>query len=158
VYTNDRYYNGCVGPNGLMYFVRDSYFEPSLGHTHQGVIESLLSKSYLGRPALVEIHRMNFIGPQRSADQACHELGRLLAAACQRFRDLRFMSTAELAAHCVAPSDLVETRGAPRAHLALRRLAGHSRLRKLAWITGAIVPAWLAYLITRSQPFVETPE
>ena len=59
------------------------------------------------------------------------------------------MDTAELAQHYRERSDLVETRISARVHFLLRRLAEISRLRKLAWATFIILPAWLAYLITR---------
>lgn len=155
VHTDNVHYNGARGPDGLLYVVRDSYFEPSLGHTHQQAMDAFLSKSRLGRPALIEIHRMNFIDNQRSADHACDELSRLLATACARFGNLRFMNTAELAAHCRRPSDLVETRAKPRVHFALRRLAEIPRLRKLALLTGAAVPAWFVYLMTSPRSPVE---
>jgi hypothetical protein len=58
------------------------------------------------------------------------------------------MDTAQLARHYRDRSDLVETRTGARIHFLLRRLAKISRLRKLAWATFIILPAWLAYLVT----------
>jgi hypothetical protein len=156
VYTTDECFNGAVGPGGALYIVRDSYFEPYLGHTHQRAIEALRSKSRLGRPTLVEMHRINFISDIEVTDRAFAELRRLLEIACNQFWNIRFMSTAELAAQLREPSDLVDRRLITRVHFLLRRIGENTRLRKLAWLTGVIVPAWLAYVVTRpgSVPFV----
>ena len=63
------------------------------------------------------------------------------------------MSTAELARHYRDRSDLVARGVGTRIHFLLRRLAEISRLRKLAWATGVVLPAWLAYRITRPREF-----
>ena len=140
--------NGATGRHGVMYVVRDSYFEPSLGHTHRNALQALAHNTHLGRPTLLEIHRMNFIGEERSAQRALDEVRSLLAAACAEFPDVRFMNTAELAQHYRDRSDLVASRIGARVHFLLRRLQEISRLRKLAWATGVVLPAWLAYLAT----------
>lgn len=145
------YHNGAEGRDGVLYVVRDNYFEPSLGHTHQRALQALAHNTALGRPTLLEIHRMNFIGDERSAARALDEVALLLETACARFPDLRFMSTAELARHYRDRTDLIATRMSARVHFLLRRLAEISRLRKLAWITGALLPAWLAYRLTAGR-------
>jgi hypothetical protein len=96
---------------------------------------------------------MNFIGEERSTQLALNEVTRLLAAACTDFPDIRFMDTAKLARHYRDRSDLVVSDIGARVHFLLRRLREISRLRKLAWATGAVVPAWLAYLVTRPWAF-----
>jgi hypothetical protein len=63
------------------------------------------------------------------------------------------MSTAELARHSRTVSTLVERRIGTRVHLLIRRLTGISRLRKLAWATGAAIPVWLVYVVTRPRRF-----
>jgi hypothetical protein len=141
-------HNGATGRHDVLYVVRDSYFEPSLGQTHQDALHALARNTHLGRPTLLEIHRMNFIGEARSAQHALDEVARLLTAACAEFPDIRFMDTAELARHYRERSDLVASRIVARVHFLLRRLQEISRLRKLAWATGVVVPAWLAYLAT----------
>ena len=143
-----RYFNMASGPHGVSYMVRDSYFEPSLGHTHRRALQDFKGNTLVGRPTLIEIHRLNFIGDERSTQRALEEVTCLLSVACRQFPDIRFMSTAELARQCRDRSDLVETRVGARVHVLLRRLANVSRLRKLAWATGVILPAWLAYLVT----------
>ena len=141
-------YNGAKGHHDVLYMVRDSYFEPSLGQTHQGALRALARNTHLGRPTLLEIHRMNFIGEERPAQQALDEVTGLLAAACAEFPDIRFMDTAELGRRYRDRSDLVASRIGARVHFLLRRLREISRLRKLAWATGVVLPAWLAYLAT----------
>ena len=142
------YFNGDTGQHGICCVVRDCYFEPALGHTHQRTIGDLRAKSRLGQPALVEIHRMNFIGGEQDARTSLQELSLLLEGALAALPALRFMSTAELAAHFRERSTVVDSRIRSRLHVMLRRLARNSRLRKLAWATGAIVPASIAYLGT----------
>ena len=149
------YFNAATGPNGVSYVVRDCYLEPSLGKMHPQTIDALRANVRNGRPTLVEIHRLNFIGDERAMQQALGELERLLEAACAASPALRFMSTAELARDCRDRSALVERKTRTRVHFLIRRLAGVSRLRKLAWATGAAFPAWLAYLATQPRPSEE---
>ncbi len=146
-----EHYNGATGSNGVLYVVRDSYFEPALGHTHQRALRDLERNTHLGRPTLFEIHRMNFVGPQARSKHSCEEVAHLLTAASTRFPDVEFMPTTELARHLRDRADLVVTSLSVRMHVVLRRLAALSRLRKLAWATGVILPAWLVYLATEQR-------
>ena len=143
------YFNAATGPNGVTYVVRDCYLEPSLGKMHPQTIDALRANTHAGRPTLVEIHRLNFIGDESAMQGALGEVKQLLEGARAAFPALRFMSTAELARHCRDRSELIERETSTRLHFLIRRLAGVSRLRKLAWATGAALPAWLAYLATR---------
>jgi hypothetical protein len=149
------YFNAATGPHGVSYVVRDCYLEPSLGVTHQRTLEALRSNTRAGRPTLVEMHRLNFLGDERAAQHAIDEVKRLLEIAGAEFPTLRFMSTADLARHGRDRSALVERRIRVRVHLLIRRLARISRLRKLAWVTGAAIPAWLTYVVTRPRVFGE---
>jgi hypothetical protein len=136
---------------GVSYVVRDCYFEPSLGHSHQRTLGDLQAKTRAGRPTLVEIHRMNFVGDEPAMQHALDELERLLEAARSAFPALLFMSTSELARHCRERSSLVERSTGARVHFLLRRLAAVSRLRKLAWASGAALVVLPAYAITRPR-------
>lgn len=142
----ERLYNGERGASGVMYVVRDEYFEPGLGHRAERAIAALHSKVALGRPMLLETHRFNFTGSPAVKDEALREIDRLLTAALQRFPRLRWMSTAELA-DAIAHKDqeLIETRLAPRIKACLAKAAQVPELRKLAWLSGAILPAWALY-------------
>jgi hypothetical protein len=143
------YFNAATGPYGVTYVVRDCYLEPTLGKLHPQTIDALRANTHAGRPTLVEIHRLNFIGDERAMQRAMSEVKQLLEGACAAFPALCFMSTAELARHCRDRSALIERKTRTRMHFLIRRLACVSRLRKLAWATGAAFPAWLAYLATR---------
>ena len=142
-------FNGQRTPEGATYVVRDVYFEPSLGHDHRRALAALRAKTRLARPALLEMHRLNFIRDARTTQNALDEMRALLQAALAVLPALRFMSTADLAREYRDRSALVERRVGPRLHYLIRRLAEVSRLRKLAWATGAALPAWLAYVLTR---------
>jgi hypothetical protein len=151
VVAADRsYVNAQTGPHGVMYVVRDAYFEPSLGQTHDRAIAALRAKARTARPALFEMHRFNFIGGPGASQAALEEVKNLLRTALVAFPSVRFMSTAELAQQYRERSALVDTRAAARMHFLIRRLSEVSRLRKLAWATGAVLLAWVAYLSTRS--------
>lgn len=145
------YFNAQTGPHGVTYVVRDCYLEPGLGQTHKRTLQELRAKTRTGRPALVEIHRLNFIGDERATRHAFDEMERLLENALATFPGLRFISTAELAQQCRDRSALVEQGTGTRVHFLIRRLASVSRLRKLAWATGAALPALLAYALTRPR-------
>jgi len=145
------YFTGAAGPGGMRYVVRDSYFEPSLGHSCAGALQAMRAKTHLGRPTLVEMHRFNFLSDEATAERSFAEVNELLKRACAEFPDVRFMSTAELARSCGERSALVERRRRTRVHFLVRRLASVSRLRKLGWATGAALPALLAYVATRPR-------
>ena len=142
-------FNGQRTPEGATYVVRDVYFEPSLGHDHRRALAAVRARVCLAQPALLEMHRLNFIRDGRTTQNALDELSRLLRAALATFPALRFMSTAELARQYRERSPLMENRTSTRLHFLIRRLAELSRLRKLAWLTGAALPAWVAYVLTR---------
>lgn len=142
--------NGEHGAAWIRYVVRDDYFEPMCGHRAERGIQALAAKSRLGRPTLLETHRANFLGDVASGEAALGELDRLLRLALERFSGVAFLSTEELGTRMRRNDPrLVEHRIGARLHIWLRRLWQLSRLRKLAWVTGAIIPAWLLYAATR---------
>jgi len=95
--STERMFNGQRSEEGLIYIVRDDYFEPSLGHTSERVVSALKAKSSAGRPTLLETHRFNFIGTEQKTAAAFHELEKLLARVSRDFPETAFISTAELA-------------------------------------------------------------
>lgn len=146
-------HNGRLSEAGVTYVVRDRYFEPARGHRAEDALGALQEKTSAGRPTLLETHRDNFINDEQATADALAQIDRLLAAALKRFPDLRFMSTEELASALRSrDADLVESRFAPRLHAWLVRLGDSGRLRKLAWITGLAVLAWLLLIATRPNP------
>lgn len=140
--------NGDRGAAGITYVVRDDYFEPIRGHRAERGIAALAAKTRVGRPTLLETHRVNFLENAAAAD-ALGELNRLFTLALRSFPDVRFLCTEELAsAMCGDDPRLIERRFGSRLHIWLRRLWCVARLRKLAWLTGVIAPAWLLYALT----------
>ena len=134
--------NGDPAPGGMVYVVRDVYFEPALGHTAEGTLQQIRERHRLGRPALVEMHRFNFTGDQARTDQAFGELDRLLAGALAAIPQLRFMSTEALAVALRTRNPaLVDRRPAARLRTFILRAATLHRLRKLAWLSGLALPA-----------------
>ncbi len=91
-----RILNGERGEGGLLFLVRDVYFEPALGHAPSRLADGVCARAALGRPALVEMHRFNFCGP-RAAPAAFDTLRDALAQLLARVPDVRFLSTAALA-------------------------------------------------------------
>ena len=147
--------NGDRGPGGIVYVVRDVYFEPALGHEAAAVLCAVRERHRLGRPALLEMHRFNFTGDETLTEHALAELRRLLQGALLAAPSLRFMSTEALAEALVArdPS-LVDPRLAARARAFILRAATQHRLRKLAWVSGLalIAAAVLAVASALSRP------
>jgi hypothetical protein len=142
-------YNGQLGEKGIMYLVRDVYFEPSLGHTAEQAHTALEAKVRLRRPALFETHRFNFLGTEEDKKRALAELERLLRMAVKNFPDLAFLSSGKLATILKnRDPQWVELRLRRRLHIWITRLGEFSRLRKLAWLTGWIVPAGLLWRLT----------
>ena len=90
-------HNGQVSASGLVYVVRDVYFEPLLGHTPRQALDALVSKATMGRPALIETHRFNFVTDEEQKQQSLERLKQMLQGALATHPALAFMSTAELA-------------------------------------------------------------
>ncbi len=143
-----RLVNGQASPTGLTYLVRDDYFEPALGHTAAGAMCALDTKSRLGRPTLLEMHRFNFVRDPETADLVCREMGLLLEEAQTKYPGLVFMSTIQLASKLQSnASNLIETRFPNRLRIWLLRAAELPRLKKLACVMGAGLVALSAFLV-----------
>lgn len=141
--------NADTGAEPITYVVRDEYFEPSRGHRAERALAALARKSALARPLLLETHRFNFIGDVQ-AQLALRELGDFLTRALQAFPRVAFMSTEELARRLQQRDPrLVECGLASRIHLWLRRLWTVSRVRKIALLTGIVIPGAMVYAFTQ---------
>lgn len=144
--TGERLFNGETGKSGVVYIVRDDYFEPALGHRAGRALAAIKAKGRVGRPTLLETHRFNFTGPSALKEDALRETELLLRSVIEQFPDIRFMSTAELTSAMTRTDfDLIERAFVPRIATWLARLAQIPKLRKLGWLTGVIIPAWLVY-------------
>lgn len=142
-------YNGQSGEDNIVYLVRDVYFEPALGHTASQAFDALITKTRLGRPALFETHRFNFLGSAEKRIQSLAELEDLLRLAVENYPDLAFLSSGKLAVVLKERSpEWVESRFRCRLHVWITRLGELPRLRKLAWLTGWILPVGLLWRLT----------
>ena len=81
----------------ITYLVRNGYFEPIRGRDASHAIRSLERAVGEGRPCILENHRDNFVGDAANMPHALDELDRLFRDALDQHRDLRFLSSWELA-------------------------------------------------------------
>ncbi len=132
--------NGQHGAGGILYLVRDIYFEPVLGHPPWRLCSEVAARSALGRPALVEIHRFNFCG-SRAQEDAFNTLADALRLVRENLPSVRFAASAELA-DAVARKDpaWLETRAARRAAICARRALELPKFGRLARLTGLAWP------------------
>ena len=129
-----RIFNGQQGKNGLIYLVRDRYFEPSKGHKAETALADLKQKTSEGRPLLLETHRFNFTG--EGAQAAITELDRLLRLALRVTPMLRFIASADLAREYQTQGGLVEPGFFIRLSTWITRLQAVPRFWKLARLNG----------------------
>lgn len=128
-----RYRNGEHLPSGLVSVVRDIYFEPAYGHRPERALEQILRRASLGRPALLEIHRCNFIGEAAQAQDSLEALRALFGQLAARLPDVRYLTTEELGRHYRAPNPgnpAFEQRWFARARIMGLRLWDRPRVRK----------------------------
>lgn len=145
-------HTGQRGRKGVVYLVRDRYFEPALGHDAEHALAVLTEKTNAGQPTLLEMHRFNFTRDPVDAARAVAELDRLLAGALRAYPGLRFLTSAELGDRVAAcEPELVHRHVVPRLAACIARLARIPRLRKFAWITGLALPFWALYWLAGSS-------
>jgi hypothetical protein len=132
----------------VRYVVRDQYFEPFKGHTAEHGLRALATNTALGRPTLLEIHRVNFPEPGLR-QRTLSAIRELLRDALQRYPDLRFLSTAELVDAMEAPSGaLIDESLRCRIAAWCARVRTQYRFWKLARISGlALVLSAAARLV-----------
>lgn len=140
--------NGERAAGGMVCLVRDIYFEPALGHTVDRAVRDAVARFRLGRPALFETHRMNFVEDAATRQGSLDACERLLDGLREVLPGTRYMSSSELAdAYRAGRGDLFDVRLAARLRTWLARAGRYGRLRKVAWATGLVVPAALLYLV-----------
>jgi hypothetical protein len=130
-------YNGQYGIDGIVYLVRDRYFEPERGHCAEQGLAALAEKTAVGRPCLLETHRFNFTGSGQ--DKALAQLGQLLEQALLRHPELRFTSSAELAGQYRTLGNWLSTSLQHRFAVWARRIQGIPRFAKLARLSGLML-------------------
>lgn len=136
--------NGDRGVGGVLYVVRDDYFEPVRGHLAEQVWNALAAKSAQGRPTLLETHRESFIASRKALETALRELNRALIGALERHPALCFMSTQALAQHLGdAASPLCVRSLSARSGIWLRRVRRDPACGRWLKLTGLILPVKL---------------
>lgn len=132
--------NGERGAGGVLYLVRDEYFEPLFGHRPEQALAALARKTALGRPCLLETHRWNFLA-ETGGDlgKGVAALDELYGRALRDFPGLRFAACAELGG-AIASADpgWIEQDRRRRFTIWLRRAAGLPRFGKLAHLSGLL--------------------
>ncbi len=93
---NGRLFWNGQEQGGLLFLVRNNYFEPSIGHTAETALQGILAKTQCGRPALLETHRFNFIDETEN-NSSLQELDKLLQLMHTHLPNVRFMSVTQLA-------------------------------------------------------------
>ena len=128
-------HSGMISPWGLLYLVRDVYFEPARGHGPERMEKGVAARTALGRPTLVETHRFNFIGPAQEASMGA--LSDALTRVMAHWPEIRFLSCAQLAsAYRTRDPVWVHSDGAVRVRTWARRVRELPRFGRLARITG----------------------
>jgi hypothetical protein len=142
-----RFRNGETGANGATYLVRNAYFEPFRGHAGNRIVAAVTEHRCLGRPTLVETHRINYLGSESGRALAALSVG--IEAALRIHPDLRFVATAEIA-HAIVSRDpaFVESRLVQRAAVWLGRLGELPRIGRVARASGVSA---LAGALTRAN-------
>lgn len=137
-------YNNQPG-SGVVYLVRDDYFEPERGHRAERGLAALAGKWAQRRACLLETHRSNFVGGDASAARNLAEIDRLYALALGQYPDLRFISTEELGRALRDGNPAwIEKRLAPRLAAWLARARALHGFWRAARLTGL---AWLMRLV-----------
>jgi hypothetical protein len=138
----------CV-PTGSPNIVRDQYFETFVGHSADDGPEALRKNTALGRPTLLETHRVNFLEPVQRAT-ALEAMREVLSHALKAQTDMRFLSTEELLdVLAMRPGVLVERSLRRRVAIWCVRIREEHRFWALARASG------LALLLTRAQRLVQ---
>jgi hypothetical protein len=135
--------NGMRSPHAR-YVVRDQYFEPFKGHGANDGLAALQTNTELGRPTLLEIHRVNFLDPTLRI-RSLGAIRELLRAALERYPGIRFLSTRELSDALADPfAGLISRSLARRVSTwcarvrKLRRFWQLARLIGFAWMIKAL--------------------
>jgi len=139
--TGQKIFNGQKSESGLTYIVRNDFFEPGLGHTAEMAVNAMEQKSQLAQPTLLEIHRTNFIQDNKTTKLSLEELERTIVLALEKYPDLIFISTKELADIYVSNKcSFVETSTIIRLGIVMDRVWGYQAIRKWLYVSALFIP------------------
>lgn len=137
---------GESASTGLCYLVRDVYFEPARGHSPTQLLSAVRQRALLGRAALVETHRINFVRDAATAESSFCSLAEALALLVRQVPGVRFITPWELA--CAIrnhDNDWVESRINARMTVWLGRISELPGFTRYAKLTGL----WLVIMLAR---------
>ena len=133
--------NGQLSDSGLTYLVRNDYFEPSLGHTADMAIKELEAKTHLAQPALLEIHRFNFIQDDETTKNSLNELEKAISGALEKYPKIMFLSTQELADNYSTSNEhFIEKSYLIRLIVCIKRMWANRSIRKWLYRSGLFPP------------------
>lgn len=127
-------YNGVSTRGELVYLVRDVYFEPARGHQVVDVVSAVAQRYTLRRPALVEMHRDNFLD---ALDTSLEKLTALMQELIKRYPKVRFVTTERLS-QSIRHNDpaFIDTRWHIRVLYFILRLRADYSLRYISKLSG----------------------
>lgn len=147
--------NGMRNAEGIIYMVRDDYFEPAKGHRAERAWAALEAKTRCGRPTLLEMHRFNFVDDPAVAERSYAELARTVEGALQRYPNLAFITTEALAgAMAEGQATLIEAGIRARLQAWCWRVYQEAAVWRAARLTGL---AWVIVLLRRCTALSAPP-
>ncbi len=95
------HYTGQKSKNGLMYLVRNCFFEPSTNQNNDWVkicFNQIRFAFFFNKPAVISMHRINFSGDidKKRRDVSLNNFEILLSKIVAKWPDIKFMSSDEL--------------------------------------------------------------
>ncbi|MBE0547029.1 MAG: hypothetical protein IH627_05075 [Rubrivivax sp.] len=149
----ERFANGDRS-NGILYLVRNDYFEPARGRDAEYALRAMRRASSAGRPCVLENHRVNFCSEPAMRAHSLQELEKLVACALSLMPKLRFLSSSDLF-HILKVGDphWIMPRWRDRFPYFWQRLSHSGRPWKLLRLTGV---ALLGGFLLRVAPIQST--
>ena len=141
---------------GQLYLVRNAMYEPVDGRRENDCIRHIEQAFKQGIPASISTHRYNYTRTEDECEMSLAGLQKILYHCTKKYKDLRFVSSAELGlwlleqGSLINPADkttwpsLTVITGLKKTGPFLNRLwYRHQKIRLIAIITGLVVPAGL---------------
>lgn len=100
-YKAKYHYTGQKSKSGLMYLIRNCYFEPSFNYKKDWVsscMNEIFRSFQLHKPAIISTHRVNYIGgiEPSNREHGLKELSSLITAIIHVWPEVEFVSTDQL--------------------------------------------------------------
>jgi hypothetical protein len=101
IYQAKYHFTGQRSKSGLMYLIRNCYFEPSFKYKKDWVsscINEIFTSFQFHKPAIIGTHRVNYIGgiDEKNREHGLKELSTLLKTIIHNWPDVEFISSDQL--------------------------------------------------------------